>query len=98
MDISGFCPPDYGLIDSDPLGFKQQFQAFVDSLAAPGDLERVNAELSLALEGANRQCRRRSNSPSSTARRRRRPRRNTDSRSRRTANRDWTAIRRCRPI
>jgi hypothetical protein len=59
MDISGFSPPDYGLINSDPLVFKQQFQAFVDALAAhqsdAGDLERVNAELSLALEGANRQ-------------------------------------------
>ncbi len=34
MDLQPFNPPDYGLIDGDPLTFKQRFQAFVDALTA----------------------------------------------------------------
>ncbi len=59
MEINGFSPPDYGLIDEDPLGFKQQLQAFVDAITAyqsdAGDLERTNAELHAALDQKTRQ-------------------------------------------
>ncbi len=59
MDLSGFSPPDYGLIESNPLVFGQQFQAFIEALSAhqseAGDLERVNAELHAALESATGQ-------------------------------------------
>lgn len=54
MDISAFNPPDYGLIDDDPLTFKQQFQAFIDALTAyqsgQGDAEAVNAQLHTQVE------------------------------------------------
>jgi hypothetical protein len=59
MDLAAFNPPDYGLIDSDPLTFKQQFQAFYDALRAhqvdPGDLETVNSQLKTQLQEANNQ-------------------------------------------
>ncbi len=59
MDLSGFSPPDYGLIEANPLVFGQQFQAFIKALSAhqseAGDLERVNADLHAALEGATGQ-------------------------------------------
>src|SRR5579883_1703213 len=54
LDISAFNPPDYGLIDDDPLTFKQQFQAFIDALTAyqsgQGDAEAVNAQLRMQVE------------------------------------------------
>ncbi len=59
MDLSGFNPPDYRLIDADPLTFGQQFQSFIEALTAhqaeAGDLERVNADLHAALETATGQ-------------------------------------------
>jgi len=51
---TGFEPPDYGLIDDDPLLFKARYRAFLDALAArqndAGDTERVAAELQTALQ------------------------------------------------
>ncbi len=59
MDLSGFSPPDYGLIEANPLVFGQQFQAFIDALSAhqseAGDLERVNADLHAALQSVTGQ-------------------------------------------
>lgn len=59
MDISGFNPPAYGLIDDDPLLFKAQFQTFLDALAAhqddAGDLERVASDLRGALSEREQQ-------------------------------------------
>ncbi len=51
---TGFEPPEYGLIDDDPLLFKERYRAFLDALAArqndAGELERVSAELQTALQ------------------------------------------------
>jgi len=47
MDISGFSPPDYGLINSDPLVFKQQFQAFVDALAKRLNITSANLQTAI---------------------------------------------------
>ncbi|HLZ69568.1 MAG TPA: hypothetical protein VKV26_06605 [Dehalococcoidia bacterium] len=49
----GFSPPEYGLIDDDPLLFRERYRAFLEAFAAQhgaGDAERVAAELQAALQ------------------------------------------------
>jgi hypothetical protein len=51
--------PDYGLIESDPQGFREQFREFVAAAMVQqgraGALDRVNQELRAALDAANEQ-------------------------------------------
>lgn len=54
MEIAGIGVPDAGLIEADPLRFKEQFGAFVATLSArqadAGAAERVRRELHAALD------------------------------------------------